>query len=51
MFVAGVGLAAALLRRLPGWNWHGYSTSYTLVSAADHIVGGVIAGAVLAAIV
>ncbi|HEY7475307.1 MAG TPA: hypothetical protein VH679_09880 [Vicinamibacterales bacterium] len=47
-FVAAVGLAAGLICRLPDWNWHGYSTSYTAVSIADHVVGAFLVGLALA---
>ena len=48
--VTAVGLAAGLLCRLTDWNWHGYSTGYTLVNIADHLVGGSLVGLVLAAL-
>ena len=50
-FVAAVGLAAALICRMPDWNWHGYSTSYTLVYVVDHIAGAFLVGMALAKIV
>jgi hypothetical protein len=49
--VTAVGLAAALICRLPDWNWHGYSTSFTLVHVADHVVGAFLVGLGLAAVV
>ena len=49
-FVTGVGLAAGLICRLPDWNWHGYSTSYTAVCVADHVVGAFLLGLALAAL-
>jgi hypothetical protein len=50
-FSMGVGLAAGAICRLPDWNWHGYSTSYTLVCVADHAIGGFLVGLALARIV
>lgn len=50
MFVAVIGLAAGLICRLPDWNWHGYSTAYTGVCVADHVIGSALVGLALAAI-
>jgi hypothetical protein len=50
-FVGVVGLSAAFICRLPDWNWHGYSTDYTAVNVADHVVGAVLLGLALAAVV
>jgi hypothetical protein len=49
-FVVGVTLAAGLMCRLTDWNWHGYSTAFTLVQVADHIVSGFLMGLALARI-
>lgn len=46
-----IGLAAGLICRLPDWNWHGYSTAYTAVCVADHVVGGFLTGLAIAAII
>jgi hypothetical protein len=51
IFVAAIGLAAGLICRLPDWNWHGYSTAYTLVNVADHTTGAFLVGLALARIV
>jgi hypothetical protein len=51
LFVGAVGLAAGLICRLPDWNWHGYSTSYTVVAVADHVVGAIIVGLVIGRLV
>jgi hypothetical protein len=51
LFATAVGGAAALICRVTDWNWHGYSTAYTMVCAADHVVGGFLVGLALAAIV
>lgn len=48
VFVAAVGLAAGLTCRAVDWNWHGYSTAYTLVNIADHVVGAFLVGLALA---
>jgi hypothetical protein len=48
--VTAVGLASGLMCRLTDWNWHGYSTDYTLVNIADHVVGAFLVGLVLAAL-
>jgi hypothetical protein len=47
-FAMAVGLAAGAICRLPDWNWHGYSASYTLVCLADHAVGGLLVGLAVA---
>ena len=49
-FVTGVGVAAGLMCRLSDWNWHGYSTSYTAVWMADHVIGAFLVGLALAKI-
>jgi hypothetical protein len=49
-FVAALGLAAGLMCRLPDWNWHGYSTSYTAVNVVDHVIAAFLVGLALAGI-
>jgi hypothetical protein len=49
-FATAAGLLAGAICRLPDWNWHGYSTSYTAVCVADHAVGGFLVGLALAMI-
>jgi hypothetical protein len=51
LFVAVIGLAAGLICRLPDWNWHGYSTAYSLVNVVDHTAGAFLVGLALARIV
>jgi hypothetical protein len=48
--VAG-GLLAAVIVDLPNWNWFAYPADYTLASAANKLIGWVLAGLALAAIV
>jgi hypothetical protein len=50
-FVTGVALAASLICRMTDWNWHGYSTPYTVVCIADHVVSGFLVGLGLAGLV
>lgn len=49
-FVAAIGLAVGLVSRLPDWNWHGYSTAFTIVCVADHVAGGFLVGLGIAAL-
>jgi len=49
-FSGGVGLAAGCICRMPDWNWHGYSTSFTAVCVADHAIGGFLVGLAIAAL-
>jgi hypothetical protein len=46
-----VGLLASLMTLVPYWNWYGYPTDFTLAQIAEHTVGWLLAGIVLAAIV
>lgn len=47
-FVAMIGLFAALVSPIAAWNWMQFPTDYTLVMAADLVVGWVLGGMVLA---
>jgi hypothetical protein len=46
-----VGLLASLMTLVPYWNWYGYPTDFTLAQIAEHTVGWLLAGLVLASIV
>lgn len=48
--VAG-GVIVALVVDLPNWNWFAYPGNYTLLSALDRLIGWLLAGLALAAIV
>jgi hypothetical protein len=37
--------------RRKSWNWYGYPTDFTVVQLAEHTVGWLLAGLVLASIV
>ena len=45
------GVLAAMIVDLPNWNWFAYPGHYTLMSALDRLIGWVLAGVALAAIV
>ena len=49
--VTAVGGVVALMARAVDWNWHGYSTSFTVVWMADHLIGAFVAGVVIALII
>jgi len=42
------GVFAGVVADLPAWNWWGFSTPYTIVSFVDHVLGGLVAGLVIA---
>ena len=42
------GVFAGVVADLPAWNWWGFSTPYTMVAFADHVLGGFLAGLVIA---
>jgi len=46
-----VGLLASLMTLVPYWNWYGYPTDFTVAQIAEHTVGWLLAGLVLASIV
>lgn len=48
--IAG-GVVVSLIADLQNWNWYAYPIDYTLASIADHLVGWLLAGLALAAIV
>ena len=50
-FIGLAALAAGVICRLTDWNWHGYSTSYTLVTVADTFIGWSLTGLAIAAVV
>ncbi len=50
-FVCVAALAGTVICRVTDWNWHGYSTSYTVVSVADVAVGWFLTGLAIAAVV
>jgi hypothetical protein len=49
--VTSLGFLAGLMCRLPDWNWHGYSTAYTIVNVVDHTITAGVVGLALARIV
>jgi hypothetical protein len=49
--VAVVGLLASLMTLVPYWNWYGYPSDFTVAQIAEHTVGWLLAGLVLALIV
>jgi hypothetical protein len=46
--VASIGLLMWLDIDVSHWNWYAYPPSYTLAQLADHVVGWLLAGLVLA---
>ena len=51
MFCGVLGIFASFISFLPGWNWMGYPMDYTTAMVADTILGWLITGLVIAAIV
>jgi hypothetical protein len=49
-FVTVAGIMAAITTNLPYWNWYGFPTNYTVAYAFTQIVGYIVAGLVIAAI-
>jgi len=49
-FVGLVGLAAGLTTNISYWNWYGFPGDYTIAYAAIDIIGYIVAGLVIAAI-
>ncbi|MBI3611192.1 MAG: hypothetical protein HY204_10910 [Nitrospirae bacterium] len=47
-FVAWVGLTIGFVSHGPYWNWFGFSTSYTIVTILDILIGGALASLVIA---
>jgi hypothetical protein len=47
-FVTVIGLIAGILGLLPGWNWMGFSSSYTLLCILDLVIGWFLAGLLIA---
>jgi hypothetical protein len=48
LFVAVVGVAAAVMVELPNWNWWGFSNSFTAVNFADDVLTCLFTGLVIA---
>jgi hypothetical protein len=51
LFVAGIGLIAALATNMSYWNWYGFPTSYTAAYITTQFVGFLCAGLVAAAFI
>lgn len=51
LFVAALGLFAALAIDLSYWNWYGFPTKYLFSSLIDNTIGWALAGVVLAALI
>ena len=51
LFVAGLGLFAWIVISVPYWNWYEFPLEFTLAEAIDSVVGWLLAGFVIAAIV
>lgn len=51
LFVALIGLLPGLDVDVSYWNWYGFPGDYTVAVMADHLIGWVLAGLVLGAIV
>ena len=49
-FVAILGLAAAITTNIPYWNWYSFPLDYTLAYGFIELIGYVVAGLVLAAL-
>lgn len=47
-FVLIFAIAGSIIADLPNWNWFAFDTNYTLVLAADMLIGWFLAGLVLA---
>ena len=47
---AMMGLAAAVLARLPDWNWWSFSTSFTVMAMVDLVITWFVAGLVIAGV-
>jgi hypothetical protein len=50
-FVGGLGLFPFLASEFPLWNWYGFPTDYTFAQLTVHVVGFLVAGLVIAAVV
>lgn len=49
-FVTGIGVVAAILAEAPYWNWYSFPLDYSLTNAFMQIVGFLVAGLAMAAI-
>ena len=50
-FVSLIGLVPTLNAELPYWNWYGFPSTYVLATGFVHLMGFVVAGLVVAALV
>jgi hypothetical protein len=50
-FVSLIGLVPTLNAELPYWNWYGFPSTYVLATGFVHLMGFVMAGLVVAALV
>src|SRR5262249_32821312 len=50
-FVTMLGIFGFIMVNIPYWNWYGFPTDFTAGQGIDHVVGWLLAGLVLAAIV
>lgn len=49
-FVTGIGVVAAILAEAPYWNWYSFPLDYSLANAVMQVVGFLVAGLAMAAI-
>jgi len=49
-FVGLLGLIPFLATELPYWNWYGFPTDYTFAQLTIHVIGFLVAGLVIAAV-
>ena len=50
LFVSIVAFAGTAAVRLNEWNWHGFTTRYTVVNVLDSLIGWFLAGLAIAAV-
>ena len=50
-FVSLIGLIPFFAINLPYWNWYGFPTTFTVAQLADRLLGFILIGGVLGAIV
>lgn len=51
MFVTVIGLIAGIAVNIPHWNWYGFPMAFTLAEIIGHVVGFLLMGAVVAALI
>lgn len=51
LFVGGLGLFSWVTSSIPYWNWYGFPADFTLAAGAGMVLGWLLAGVVIAAIV